>query len=195
MRAGNHASRSMRGPIASSGTFHGSSQQSTRCGFPIDTSVMCGSTPAASHHPAAPKRMSSTGCATTRAAAATPSMRAGIRSCARIGAPIITLARATRPSEPRSHETSSTPRPVSTRSGFACAMPRSTANLATQRMPLPHISPSLPSALNMRMRTSASARLGAQTAISPSLPTATWRSLTSRAARARSTPACCLASM
>ena len=37
-------------------------------------------------------------------------------------------------------------------SGFLRGIPRSHASRATQRMPLPHISDSLPSALNMPMR-------------------------------------------
>ena len=58
------------------------------------------------------------------------------------------------------------------------AMPWSWTYLATQRMPLPHISDSLPSALNMRMR--ASARSDGQMRIRPSLPTPKWRSLMTR---------------
>jgi hypothetical protein len=54
-------------------------------------------------------------------------------------------------------------------------------------MPLPHIMPSLPSALNMRMRTSASApAVTGSTTMSPSLPMPTCRSLTHRASAAAS---------
>ena len=44
-------------------------------------------------------------------------------------------------------------------------------NSATQRTPLPHISPSLPSALNMRMVASAPGVAGGQMQMMPSAPT------------------------
>src|SRR5438132_1499293 len=56
--------------------------------------------------------------------------------------------------------------------------PWSYTYLATQRMPLPHISASLPSALNMRMR--ASALSDGQMRIKPSEPTPQCRSLITR---------------
>ena len=66
---------------------------------------------------------------------------------------------------------------------------RSRANLAKQRMPLPHISASEPSGLNIRMRRSAfwlgRARAGCcwegRAKIRPSAPTPKWRSHTCRA--------------
>ena len=54
-------------------------------------------------------------------------------------------------------------------------MPRSMAYLAKHRMPLPHISPSEPSALNIRILRSATSE--SITSIRPSLPTPKWRSL------------------
>ncbi len=63
------------------------------------------------------------------------------------------------------------PAGVSTRSGFARERSWSQAYFATHRMPLPHICPSLPSALNIRMRTSASPSVGGRIRINPSLPT------------------------
>jgi len=54
--------------------------------------------------------------------------------------------------------------------------------LATQRTPLPHISDSDPSALNMRMRTSAI--LLGSIRIKPSLPMPLWRSEIARETRA-----------
>ena len=56
--------------------------------------------------------------------------------------------------------------------------------LATQRTPLPHISDSDPSALNIRIR--ASARSAGPIKISPSEPTPKCRSLTAIASRAGS---------
>ena len=70
-----------------------------------------------------------------------------------------------------------TPAPVSAVSRvFLGASPRSYASFATQRMPLPHISDSLPSAFHIRIRTSALS-LG-RIRMSPSLPTPKRRSLT-----------------
>ena len=54
---------------------------------------------------------------------------------------------------------------------------------ATQRMPLPHILPSLPSALKIRMAATAPGVQGAQMQITPSAPTETCRA-DSRRARA-----------
>ena len=75
--------------------------------------------------------------------------------------------------------TVSTPRPVSIVTGPAGARPRATTRWATHRMPLPHISASLPSALNIRIR--ATARGDGSTRIRPSPPTPRWRSAISAA--------------
>jgi hypothetical protein len=53
---------------------------------------------------------------------------------------------------------------------FGFAMPWVYSHSATQRMPLPHILPSLPSALKMRIMASAPAVTGAQMQIMPSAP-------------------------
>ena len=75
------------------------------------------------------------------------------------------------------------PRPVSIASCFFGFRPRSKRYLATQRTPLPHISPSDPSALNIRIRTSA--RSEGMIRIRPSPPTPKWRSDTARASGRR----------
>ena len=95
-----------------------------------------------------------------------------------------TLASATSRSSER------VPRPVWTRIGLARVRPWSKAYLATHRMPLPHISASLPSALNIRMRTSAAVPgSGGTIRISPSAPIPTWRSDTALATAGGSTTA------
>ena len=53
---------------------------------------------------------------------------------------------------------------------FGFAVPWVYSHSATQRMPLPHILPSLPSALKMRIMASAPAVTGAQMQIMPSAP-------------------------
>ena len=177
----------MNGPTISSGTRETSAHHSTACGFPMDTKVMRGSSPHASCHPAeAPagiQNSSGSAKSTTAADSETPGIQAGIRAAANMGAPIETVASCTVPSRPpRIQCTSRTPRRVSTRSGCRSHRPRSTANFATQRMPFPHIMPSLPSALYIRMRTSASMPgVTGSTMMRPSLPIPTCRSLTQRA--------------
>ena len=167
----------------------------------MDTKVMRGSSPHASCHPAgAPASVqNSSGSAksTTAADSETPGIEAGMRAAAKIGAPIETIASCTVPScPPRIQCTSRTPRRVSTRSGCRSHRPRSTANFATQRMPLPHIIPSLPSALYIRMRTSAATPgVTGSTMMSPSLPIPTCRSLTQRASAGGSLTGCCAPSM
>ena len=109
----------------------------------------------------------------------------GTSSGVRIGRPMFTRARTTWPSR-MTGVTSSTPAPVSavklpSRSETS---PRSTANLAKQRMPLPHISPSEASGLNMRMRRSATSEGSASSR--PSEPTPKWRSDTAAASAPQS---------
>jgi hypothetical protein len=105
-------------------------------------------------------------------------MVVGIFSDSRIGSPMFTVTSRATPSTTFSASVS-TPRPVSTFMGLLRDKPWSHEYLATQRMPLPHISPSDPSTLNMRMRTSALS-LG-RIMISPSLPMPKCRSDTARA--------------
>ena len=93
-----------------------------------------------------------------------------------------TRTRCTRPPS-TSRSSVRTPRPVSIVNCFLRAMPWSNRYLATQRTPLPHISPSEPSALNIRIR--ASARSEGMIRIRPSPPIPKWRSLTGTRQRGR----------
>ena len=96
-------------------------------------------------------------------------MQTGISAARRSGCPIPTrtielrlLLRVT--------TSESTPRPVSIVIGPSGAWPRATTKCATQRTPLPHISASLPSALNMRMRAAATFEGSTSTRPSPPIP-------------------------
>ena len=116
----------------------------------------------------------------------------------RRGRPMLTLPRAITPDASRKSWTSRRPAAVSTRttsglsrevSSWPFTRPCSTANLPRHRTPLPHISASDPSTLNICMRTSASLR-GGRTRIRPSAPTPKCRSLILTASPAGSSTCC-----
>ena len=107
----------------------------------------------------------------------------GIFAEANSGRPMQTRTDSTLPSATFSHRVL-TPAPVSTSMTVLSVMPCSYTYLATQRMPLPHISPAEPSALYISMRKSALSE--GQMQMSPSPPTPKCRSETYRARAGRS---------
>ena len=150
---GNFSCRSRRGPNFSIGTSCASSTKITQCGLPMETQVMENVSPSAS-----------IGCSMTRDA---PKPRTGMRSPSRIGSPISTRTPVSLlPASCR--RGTRTPAPVSTVNSASLLSPSAWTTPAKQRMPLPHISASVPSALKMRMRKSACS--DGSTRISPSAP-------------------------
>src|SRR5579884_2383638 len=145
---------SKRGPSAARSSAPGSSTNTTQCGLPSARHVTVHG------RPSTVRDCSITG----------PSASTGMRRPSHSGVP---MSRVTRPFS-RTQTSSLTPASVSTRSGFARASPRSRTNLASARMPLPHISARLPSALKTSMRQSAAVE-GA-TRMRPSAPMPRWRS-------------------
>ena len=163
-RRGKRESFSIFGPSPKTKSSVGSSTKMTQCGFPIETHVTRKSRPSISN-----------GTSTAGAFGSPEAARStvGTFSGARTGSPMTTRTRTTCPAS-ISRSRVRTPIPVSIRSGFFSQMPRSCTYFATQRTALPHISASLPSALNIRIR--ASARSDGQMSTSPSPPTPKWRS-------------------
>ncbi len=98
------------------------------------------------------------------------------------GTPIPTAAPAAAPSR-MSRDSSRSPAPVSTARCRLFVSPLSYTYLPKQRMPLPHMAPSEPSALNIRILKSA--RWDGHTQMMPSPPTPKCRSDRRRASSGR----------
>src|SRR5579875_3338266 len=164
---------SKRGPSAARSSAAGSSTNTTQCGFPSARHVTVHVRPSTVRGWSITGRSAST----------------GMRRPSHSGVPMSTVPRVTRPFS-RTQTRSFTPASVSTRRGFARASPRSRTNLASARMPLPHISARLPSALKTSMRQSAAVE-GA-TRMRPSAPMPRCRSQSRRASAAgfSGTPSC-----
>ena len=114
-------------PTAESGTRSASGTNTTACGLPTDTGTqLTGPCPG----------------------------RSTVRSALTAAVPMSTLTRSAVRSCGYSHSRRG-PAAVSIVSSVFFVSPRSNTYLPTQRIPLPHISPSLPSALKIRIRKSA----------------------------------------
>ena len=136
---GKRASRSMRGPRTAIGTASASSVTSTRCGLPTETAVP------------------------------TPGPSGSVTfSCVSTARPMSTATRLTAPFSIRS-VSSFTPDRVFTVMCSFRTTPLSYRYLPAQRIPLPHMLASLPSALKIRISQSASAHTKRK--ITPSAPT------------------------
>ena len=172
-RSGNKGSFSIRGPSCSRSRFMGSPPKMTQWGLPMDTQVMVNSLPAMW---------------TLRPTTLSPGRRTGMLPGLSSARPMSTATRTARPFFSVTAQVFM-PLLVSICSRGLRAMPSSYRYLATQRMALPHMAPSLPSALNMRIF--ASAMSEGQMRIMPSPPTPLCRS-DSRTARASGLAMGCL---
>ena len=169
IRSGNAGWLSIAGPSSSNGTPAASWTKVTQWGLPIETQVTRSSCPFAVSD------------SSMHWLSGSPAMGMSLRSSR--GGPMLTRTVLTLPLSTVSLSVLR-PASVSTVISSLDTSPWSYAYLATQRMPLPHIWASLPSALNMRMRTWALS--DGRMSIRPSAPMPKWRSLTKGATAAGS---------